>query len=188
MKKSDLKNGCVVELRNGTKSIKIDNTLVNFYIFNDKISCGWLKFDDYNEDLTFKKEYEEEKEWDIMKVNNSVVKEERYCFSAIHTAFNTQKDTWTWVREEKPKRILTPKEYNYLKAVIAPFRDRVAYIDKCNSLDEFENIKEDEQIRIWYKGTDEYYYQDIILYEFKKGTEYKGMELDKEYTLEELGL
>ena len=31
MKKSDLKNGCVVELRNGDKGIKIDNILlVNF--------------------------------------------------------------------------------------------------------------------------------------------------------------
>ena len=119
MKKSDLKNGCVVETRNGTKSIKIDNTLVNFYIFNDKISCGWLKFDDYNEDLTYKSVDEEDKEWDIMKVNNNVTNEKVHCFYAIYNVFNTQKDTWTWIREEKPKSILTPKEYEYLKAVIA---------------------------------------------------------------------
>lgn len=184
MKKSELKNGAVVELRNGDKCIKIDNTLLVVHRQYKNCIFGWLNIKEYQDDLI----YWRIKDFDIMKVNNEVMNEYGGCFKAINKTFNLSISKWEWVREEKPKRILTPKEYNYLKAVIGPFRDRVAYIDKCNSLDEFENIKEDEQIKIWYKGIDEDYYQDIILYEFKKGTEYKGMELDKEYSLEELGL
>lgn len=175
MNKSELKNGCVVETRNGTKYIKIDNTLVNFYIFKDKISCGWLKFDDYNEDLTFKKQFEE-KEWDIMKVNNSVIKE-RYCFSSIHNAFNAQKDTWTWVREEKPKCILTDEEKAYLKAVITPVKDRVNFIQKLenNTLPkQFIHIELDKDY--------------MILYYFVPNTQFKGMKLGRAYTLKELEL
>lgn len=177
MKKSDLKNGAVVETRNGTKSIKIDNTLVNFYIFNDKISCGWLKFDDYNEDLTYKSVDEEEKEWDIMKVNNNVTNEKVHCFYAIYNVFNTQKDTWTWIREEKPKCILTDEEKAYLKAVIAPVKDRVNFIQKV----EYHILK------------NQFIYIDLNdgcmnLYYFEPNTQFVNMDLQEEYTLEDLGL
>lgn len=176
MKKSELKNGAVVETRNGTKSIKIDNTLVNFYIFNDKISCGWLKFDDYNEDLTYKSVDEEEKEWDIMKVNNNVTNEKVHCFYAIYNVFNTQKDTWTWEREGKS--ILTDKEKAYLKAVIEPVKDRVKYIRKRRITYDFIYIGLDKM-----DGFD-----CMFLYEFTPNSEFKGMELGKEYTLKELDL
>lgn len=74
------------------------------------------------------------------------------------------------------KEILDEKEKEYLSVVIRPFKDRIIGITK----------KE-------YYGSDCYINIDlnnetISLPYFEKGTMYKGMEADKEYTLKELGL
>ena len=73
-----------------------------------------------------------------------------------------------------PKPILTDKEKEYLSAVIKPFRDRVSSISKDGPL---------EYITISLDGDD-----FAILPNFKVGTMYKGMEINKRYNLEELGL
>lgn len=74
------------------------------------------------------------------------------------------------------KEILDDKEKEYLSNVIKPFRDKVEYIVKFGCLPE-------EYISICLPKC-----EVIDLPCFKKGTMYKGMEIDKEYTLEELGL
>ena len=73
------------------------------------------------------------------------------------------------------KEILDETEKEYLKEVIRPFKDKIKFIFK----------KE-------YKGC---YYIKILLNNdemslpnFEKETMYKGMEVDKKYTLKELGL
>lgn len=72
------------------------------------------------------------------------------------------------------KEILDEKEKEYLSAVIKPFRDRVKYIKKVEDIGEYITIGlKDENLLFPY---------------FDKGTMYKGMELDKKYTLKELGL
>ena len=77
------------------------------------------------------------------------------------------------------KEILDEKEKEYLSAVIKPFRDRVEYIKKVGGSWEFIEIT----------INDKYFYFDCIsLPYFKKGTMYKGMELNKKYTLKELYL
>ena len=80
-----------------------------------------------------------------------------------------------------PKQILTDAEKRYLSNVIEPFRDRVMYVIKSNgSTGEFININLNH-----YNG----WLSDLItLPVFKKGTMYKGIEIDKRYTLDELGL
>ena len=79
-----------------------------------------------------------------------------------------------------PKPILTNAEKRYLSNVIEPFRDRVNYIIKTeNSLGEYIAIHS----RL-YTG----WRPDVLLPEFEKGTMYKGMEINKRYNLEELGL
>lgn len=80
-----------------------------------------------------------------------------------------------------PKQILTDAEKRYLSNVIEPFRDRVMYVIKSNgSTGEFININLNH-----YNG----WFSDLItLPVFKKGTMYKGMEIDKRYNLDELGL
>ena len=76
------------------------------------------------------------------------------------------------------KEILDEKEKEYLSYVIRPFRDRVGGIKKIITW-----YKDDEFLKIIMKNED-----DIYFPYFEKNTMYKGMEIDKEYTLEELGL
>ena len=85
-----------------------------------------------------------------------------------------------WFDMEHDEKILNDSEKKYLSAVIKPFRDRVEFICKLNSLERygFQCI----DIRF----TDESI--DMELPIFESGTMYKGMEFGKEYTLEELGL
>ena len=74
--------------------------------------------------------------------------------------------------------ILDDVEKRYLSAVIRPFRKRVDSIikisDPLGSAKEYIFIKLDED--------------SFSLPYFKIGTMYQGMELEKVYTLEELGL
>lgn len=81
----------------------------------------------------------------------------------------------TEVVYERKEEILDEAEKNYLKGVIRPFRDEVKYIVK-------RNVRNNECLRIVLK-TD-----NIGLPNFEKGSMYKGMEVNEEYTLEELGL
>lgn len=78
-----------------------------------------------------------------------------------------------------PKQILDEKEKEYLSAVIKPFRDSVVAIIKSQYDDYYEFI----QIEV-----NQEMYEYVNLPNFKKGVMYKGMEIDKGYTLEELGL
>lgn len=72
------------------------------------------------------------------------------------------------------KEILDDVEREYLLNIIKPFRDKVEYIAKHGGNKEYIDIciRNDSKIIFPY---------------FKSGTMYKGMELNKKYTLEELG-
>lgn len=82
---------------------------------------------------------------------------------------------------EAPKEILDKEEKKYLEGVIRPFKDRVEYIFKRKSLD----VTFHEPIVKYYLG---FKIDDDFIYFPKFETMYKGMEVNKEYTLEELGL
>lgn len=78
---------------------------------------------------------------------------------------------------EYKEEILDEAEKRYLRGVIRPFRNRITYIMKMDD----------------YSETKEYIYIDlgneaIDLPDFNSESMYKGMKLNKEYTLEELGL
>ena len=88
---------------------------------------------------------------------------------------------YDYIKCIKKEEILDDIEKEYLRAVIRPFRDRVKNIEKA------EDCIRNEFITLNIKsinGFDE----RIALPYFKKNTMYKGMELEKRYTLEELGL
>ena len=75
-----------------------------------------------------------------------------------------------------PKPILDEKEKEYLSAVIKPFRGQVISISKKSAnYGEFIDILIDEA-------------EDIYLPYFKPGKMYQGIGVNREYTLEELGL
>ena len=93
------------------------------------------------------------------------------------------KKFFEWLEKDDGKEckptILTNKEKAYLSAVIKPFRDDIEYIEKIKTY-----YGEKEYICIKIKRYEDYCGLPV----FKKGTMYKGMEADKAYTLEELGL
>lgn len=83
----------------------------------------------------------------------------------------------TWLDAEHREQILDDAEKSYLSAVIKPFRNEKLEIVKhstCNGSEEWLNFVSE-------KGS-------FYLPNFKTGTMYKGMEPEKHYTLEELGL
>ena len=86
----------------------------------------------------------------------------------------------SWLEEEYDPKILTEKEKAYLSAVIKPFRKDVEWIERMDN--SFVNGNQHQFLCI--SLTNDY----CCLPLFKKDTMYKGMEANKVYTLEELGL
>ena len=87
-----------------------------------------------------------------------------------------------WELYEEPKPILDTEEKAYLEAVLRPFKDRFVYLTKTFFLNsEYIEIvlKDVANISEWVS---------LKLPRFKPNAMYKGMELHKKYTLEELGL
>lgn len=87
--------------------------------------------------------------------------------------------------EHKEPLILDESERQYLSAVIRPFRDVIQYVVKYDD----DGFGDFEEIIVNYK----YNPRDgaVAFFgfpPFKKGTMYKGMKADKQYTLKELGL
>lgn len=115
--------------------------------------------------------------------NTSVVldKVKKNCDSNISSCCWTTytRDILDWMAQPYKEPILDKVEREYLKAVIRPFRNKVEYIAKFKSA-----CSENEQ------------YIHILFYEghylsfpyFKANSMYKGMKLNKAYTLKELGL
>ena len=102
------------------------------------------------------------------------------CKDCIFFGVACIKGASKWLNAEYKEPILTEEEKEYLSAVIKPFRKDVEYIVK---LPKFEWIQEEIYIHIGrsWRG-------NIELPTFKKETMYKGMKINKRYTLEELGL
>ena len=102
-------------------------------------------------------------------VSNSLSEKEKKIFDKLQEKLKVR----LTLEVEEP--ILDEEERKYLSDVIRPFRDRVDCIRKMNN-------SEGDYITIYLK-TDYF-----CLPYFQKETMYKGLELDKEYTLEDLGL
>lgn len=112
---------------------------------------------------------------DIRKIREK--KEEiKNCLCGSMTCPECKKENIEWLLSEA--QILDDAEKRYLRCVIRPFRNEVKYIFKNSSNEEFITIVlEDKKRREYFNFP-----------YFKKGTMYKGMEANKIYTLEELGL
>lgn len=78
--------------------------------------------------------------------------------------------------------ILDEVERKYLLGVIRPFKDKADFIKKGKYYN--NNTWEYIQIYYYYKTCD----YAISFPDFKKGTMYKGMQVNRKYTLKELGL
>lgn len=113
---------------------------------------------------------------EIDKLSNKVQEEYSNVISN-RDKVNYLKEQLKQLKEEKNKPIFNEEEREYLSAVIRPFKNEVESIKKSSS-----DIN-GEFIHIYIKGD-----CPIDFPVFKKGTIYKGMELEKQYTLKELGL
>lgn len=92
--KEDIKNGAIVELRNGEHFIKIDSTLLKI-----TMTGHYLPLKLYNNDLTYKNS-----DFDIMRVLNP--RENEFYKEACNKAlfdFICYNVKWTWERKEKRK-------------------------------------------------------------------------------------
>ena len=83
-----------------------------------------------------------------------------------------------WLNAGYKDPILDDVERKYLSAVIKPFRKKISYIRKRKDL-----TKGEKYIQIEFCDGDTMYFPYLANDEM-----YKGMELDRNYTLEELGL
>lgn len=81
-----------------------------------------------------------------------------------------------WMAQEYKEEILNYAEKKYLREVIEPFREEVIAIEKL------ETPTGEEYILIIFKD------DSMHFPSFKKDTMYKGLELEKRYTPEELRL
>lgn len=81
-----------------------------------------------------------------------------------------------WLNQEFKEHILDDVEKEYLSAVIKPFRKKISYIRKSEDLRK-------KYIKIVLCDGDSMYFPYLANDEM-----YKGMELGRNYTLEELGL
>lgn len=120
--------------------------------------------------------------------------DKQVCKFTEHGLLSYSKENQNWMRtyglleklltgwtEIIKKPILDEVEKRYLSNVIKPFRDRVEAITKYdNGKSEYIVIRCSNLLN----GITEYMYFPV----FEKGAMYKGMEIDKRYTLEELGL
>ena len=80
--------------------------------------------------------------------------------------------------EEVKPEILDEKEREYLRAVIKPFRDMVESVSKLVGA-----MTNQEYIKIYLRNADY-----AFLPFFEPNQMYKGMKVDKQYSLKELGL
>lgn len=88
-----------------------------------------------------------------------------------------------WMTQPYREQILNGEEAEYLLQVIDPFRDMVESIYKGN------RYKDDHIIRIDLKSDKSEFYPKSISFPLIEGKlMYKGMEVNKHYTLKELGL
>ena len=89
------------------------------------------------------------------------------------SCYKCRKENIEWLLSEC--QILDDAEKRYLKGVIRPFRNEVLSIRKLSAVSEWIVIQMES-------------YLEIHLPAFKKGTMYQGMERNRRYTIEELGL
>lgn len=128
MKKSDLKNGAVVQSRNGDKYLKVDNTLLSLDDFG-----YYMGLDTYTNDLRFILNAS----FDIVKVNNNIKNSNEYKNNALVEVF--EKDKWTWIRYEKPKIKPSKEEYYILKALPDKYKDGYIARNSDNNMYFYKN-------------------------------------------------
>lgn len=120
---------------------------------------------------------------DVCSINRLLLKNNIKGFCSGFACVGCEARAIKWLLEEAKEPVLDEVERKYLYDVIKPFRNRVTAIAKYEST---TWVTGKQFIRIQLLG--EECSEFINLPWFKSNTMYKGMKLNKEYTLKELGL
>lgn len=151
-----------------TKEIKIKD-IIKGWLDNKELPKKFIYF---NEVYKLSKHYINENKSDLDRLYYNHM----YCRYFDFTSYSDKEET-VIIEED----ILDEKEKIYLSSIIKPFRKRIKYITK-------EFWDNSEYIIITMKHF-KYNCNDIIMLPyFEKDSMYKDMELNKDYTLKELGL
>lgn len=103
-------------------------------------------------------------------------------FSYMFKSIKWEDDEPTRICDIYKPQILDDVERKYLKTVLKPFHDEVDYVVKLDECRIEENTHRREYLYI------QLYDQDFFLPYFDSGKMYSGMELNKRYKLDELGI
>ena len=95
-----------------------------------------------------------------------------------HDCKDCKKAAMEWLLEEYKEPVLDDVEKEYLSAVIKPFRKKISCIRKIKDPRKWKNY-----IKIEFCDGDLMHFPNL-----SNDAMYKGMKLDRKYTLEELGL
>lgn len=89
-----------------------------------------------------------------------------------------------WLEQEHEEPILNDAEKWYLETILRPFKDGVQNITKINVFDNYSNLYVEVTTRVGSVLVSD----DFALPIFNENEKYLGMEFNRDYTLEELGL
>lgn len=95
-----------------------------------------------------------------------------------------KRETIKWLTSEYKEPILTDEEKEYLKNLIKHFRNYIKYIER--ETEDFYNGEQLESINIWMEKGDIGNFTIIPIVE--TSLTFEGMEDERQYSLEELGL
>lgn len=116
----------------------------------------------------------------MKKTNYELVKNYQVVMNGV--GFSSVKDFVDFLNLPAPEPILDRQERTYLKNVVAPFWKKVDYILKRKDSSNYEYIT------ICVCDNCGHRQEYITLPDFPSNTMYKNMELEKKYTLKELGI
>ena len=105
------------------------------------------------------------------------------CFNHLFPAIKWEDEEPTRISDIYNPQILDDAEREYLKTVLKPFHEAVKYVEKLPEHVFDEDNRSKEYLVIAFYGRGAFSFPD-----FYAGEMYSGMELDKEYELDELGI
>lgn len=104
-------------------------------------------------------------------------------FNHLFPAIKWEDEEPTRIRDICNPPILSDAEREYLKTVLKPFRGAVKYVEKAPAIVFDDDNRGKEYVFVAFYGRGSFAFPN-----FDAGSMYTGMELNKEYKLDELGI
>ena len=106
-----------------------------------------------------------------------------FQFSHLFSAIKWEDEEPTLISDIYNPQVLDDAEREYLKTVLKPFRGAVKYVEKVPAIVFDDDNRGKEYVFVAFYGRGSFAFPN-----FDAGSMYAGMELNKEYKLDELGI